>query len=87
MSSEFSLSFSVTGIIEEIIFEAKMEPVKSQTFQKNEKFVNGLSDYKVAVREHIKPEASDMITVREGDNNNLQINFFHFPPGSVIAFR
>lgn len=79
--------FFVIGVIEEIIFESKMVPVKGHEFKKNEKFINGFADYKVAIREHIKPETSDMITVRENDNNNLQINFFHFPPGSVIAFR
>ena len=80
------------GKIEEIILEARLtkKPEKGHTssYVKDKKFINGLSDYILNIREHIKLYESDMVELRETGANALQeIDFLNFPPSSIIAFR
>jgi Central domain of human glycogen debranching enzyme len=83
-----SSSCCVTGILEEVIFEAKLIQLENQAeYKPDEKFINGLPNFKVSLREHIQPISCDAIGVVESGNNDLQINLFNLPPGSVIAFR
>uniref|UniRef100_A0ABD2WG93 Glycogen debranching enzyme n=1 Tax=Trichogramma kaykai TaxID=54128 RepID=A0ABD2WG93_9HYME len=88
----------VEGIVEEIILEAglthegfaKGGPRFSypKAYSKNEKYVNGYSEYKVRVQEHIQLSDSKCIEkVDSGDPKITQLNFTHFQPGSVVAIR
>jgi len=79
----------VPGIVEEIIFEAKMTHIdKGAPYKADPKFINGLSDYTVTVKEHLKLGDSSMVQLKEvAPSDSQKLNFVNFPPGSVIAFR
>ncbi|XP_046327922.2 glycogen debranching enzyme-like isoform X1 [Haliotis rufescens] len=77
---------TVEGIIEEIIFEGRMRSAKGYTYEENKEFINGLPEYYLELREHVKVEDSGMVKVKElGDK--MEVSFASFTPGSVVAFR
>ena len=47
-------SFVLIGVIDEIILEGKSVHKPSGEFKKDKTFINGLSDYQLHIREHIK---------------------------------
>ncbi|XP_023247212.1 glycogen debranching enzyme isoform X2 [Copidosoma floridanum] len=88
----------VEGVIEEIILESTLvhEGVKNgvspfrhpEKFVKSKEYINGYSEYKVSVREHIQVCDSSIVEkVDSGDPKITQLNFVNFQPGSVIAIR
>ncbi|PSN51057.1 hypothetical protein C0J52_01523 [Blattella germanica] len=88
----------VEGIVDEVILEATLIHKNSKSggprfgrpegYKKHPKFINGLSDYEVEVREHIPVFESDILEQGEsGDSNITQLNFINFQPGSVVAIR
>lgn len=57
-------------------------------FSKNPKFINGLRDYEVEIREHLQVSESNFLKCGEsGDISITQLNFTNFQPGSVVAIR
>lgn len=90
----FMKPLNIPGIIEEIIFEARLVPLDhlgttlGPTYKKNERFINGLNDFQLEVKENIKVLASEMIQIIDAlEDGSQEIDFINFPPGSVIAFR
>ncbi|XP_033098498.1 glycogen debranching enzyme-like [Anneissia japonica] len=81
----------IPGVVDEIVLEAKMVQKKgSSGFKKNNNFVNGLSEYRVEMQEHIPLFSSNMVELTDGGEMNSpvqEVDFIDFPPGSVIAFR
>lgn len=56
--------------------------------QKNEKYINGLPEYQLEIRQHIQLDKSEvLVKVDSGDPKILQLNFKNFKPGSVVAIR
>lgn len=57
-------------------------------FKKDSKYINGLADYHLQLREHIKVYDSDMVELRDIEDKHMQeLDFVNFPPGSIIAFK
>ena len=57
-------------------------------YEKNDKFINGLSEYICELKEHIKISDSKKVQQVESGNPKItQLNFLDFQPGSVIAIR
>ena len=85
------LNSSFTGIIDEIILEAKLTQVQSDSVEQSKTHINGLSNYKVEMQQHIKLLASGMCELSEhGAETDVpvqEIDFINFPPSSVIAFK
>ncbi|XP_063921993.1 glycogen debranching enzyme [Zophobas morio] len=87
----------VEGVLDEIVLEATLNHVtsksgskytKTQNFCKDGKWINGLSEYRVTVKEHIQPQDSDFFEkVNSGNPNVIQLNFKNFKPGSVAIIK
>nr|CAD7601350.1 unnamed protein product [Timema genevievae] len=57
-------------------------------FQKNGVVINGLEDYVLELREHLKLSESRMLRSGEsGDSNLTQLDWTDFQPGSIVAIR
>jgi len=81
-------NFKVPGLIDEIIFEGRTTSNGSKEFVQDKQFINGLANYMTTVREHIKVSDSEMIRILPSSTNEQQdIEFHNFTPGSVIAIR
>lgn len=84
----------VEGTLNEIIFEATLSHTggnkysNPQNFNKDNSYINGLSDYKVDIREKIKIAESQFLEQNEsGDPKIMQFRFKNFKPGSVVAIK
>ncbi|XP_066154980.1 glycogen debranching enzyme isoform X1 [Euwallacea fornicatus] len=88
----------VEGVLDEIVLEGSLHHVdtqsggsqfaKFQTFTKDSQWINGLSDYKVKIKEHIKVTQSDVFEeVSSGTLNVIQLNFKNFKPGSIAVIK
>jgi len=79
---------AIPGLIDEVIFEATMKNEPGAKFAKDGKYINGLTDYVVTMREHIKIADSQMVRLSASSNATTQeVEFHNFPPSSVIAFK
>jgi len=62
--------------------------LKVNDFTKDLKFINGLSEYKVDIKQHITLSESSVFEKSKTDNKNtLTLNFKNFKPGSVVAIK
>ncbi|XP_065155607.1 glycogen debranching enzyme isoform X2 [Atheta coriaria] len=82
----------VEGTLDEVIFEAsiadKDEYSYIHDFQKDNRYINGLRNMQVIVKEHFPLEKSEVLVEQpSGDCNMLQFGFKNFHPGSVVAIR
>lgn len=83
----------IEGTLDEIVLEACLShdstPYSTpMSFKKDDGYINGLDEYRVAVREHLQLGDSQFVQqVDSGNAKILQLNFKNFKPGSVIAFR
>lgn len=83
------------GTLEEIIFEAGLTHSKPAApfdrpsqYKKNDRFINGLTEYSLSIREHIKLSESQIFnTNATKDGNITQLDFTNLRPGSVVAVR
>ncbi|KAI4898069.1 hypothetical protein NFI96_018072 [Prochilodus magdalenae] len=82
----------IPGQIEEVILEARTVEKDADSYVKDEKYINGMPEYTLELREHL--QLSDSKIVKRGDattkgrNEFVQeIVFDQLTPGSVIAFR
>ncbi|KAG8436633.1 hypothetical protein GDO86_007656 [Hymenochirus boettgeri] len=82
----------IPGKIEEVILEARTVEQKVKPYSQDEKFINGLPQYTVEIREHIQLKESKIVKqagiTTKGPNEFVQeIDFENLTPGSVIIFR
>ncbi|XP_037040350.1 glycogen debranching enzyme isoform X3 [Bradysia coprophila] len=82
------------GDLEEIIFEAELthnsgKPFdRPYNFEKNPKFINGLTEYELKISEHIPLVQSNIFKhTAVKDGNVTKLEFGNLRPGSVIAVR
>lgn len=81
-------------MIEEIILEGRLEPINHSgttlgpSLHKDEEFINGLTDFKLRLKENIQIYESEMIESSGlGEDGYNEVDFVHFPPGSVVVLR
>ncbi|XP_055084309.1 glycogen debranching enzyme isoform X1 [Periophthalmus magnuspinnatus] len=82
----------IPGKIEEVVLEARTVERKAESYVKDGKFINGLPQYTVEIKEHISLEESTVVkqaAVMSKDRSEFvqEITFEKLTPGSVIAFR
>ncbi|XP_033222328.1 glycogen debranching enzyme isoform X2 [Belonocnema kinseyi] len=88
----------VEGVVEEIILEASFSHKEAKNgsspfrypekYVKDEKIINGISEYSVNVKEHVQIcDSSILEKVDSGDPKITQLNFVNFQPGSVVVIR
>ncbi|KAM8930067.1 glycogen debranching enzyme isoform 1-T1 [Pelodytes ibericus] len=82
----------IPGKIEEVILEARMVERKAEPYAQDLKFINGLPQYTVDIREHIQLKDSKIvkqvgITTKGPSEFVQEIDFENLTPGSVIIFR
>lgn len=87
-------SLRFEGNLEEIILEAQIKHTVGKPFSrpsryiKNAKYINGLTEYKVELNEHIQLEKSKIFSHTPSiDGNVTQLHFENLLPGSVVAIR
>lgn len=84
----------ISGTIEEIILEGGLEPIDhsgvtlGKPFEKDDVYINGLTNFKLNLREKLNVYESEMIeSAGVSPDGYNEIDFIHFPPGSVIVLR
>lgn len=79
----------IPGVVDEIVFEAKMQHnSKVAAYKEDTDFINGLPDFTVTLKEHIKVNESSMVQMAQaGSDGSQKLNFVDFPPGSAVAVR
>ncbi|KAM6918647.1 glycogen debranching enzyme [Xenentodon cancila] len=82
----------IPGQIEEIVLEARTVERNAGSYKKDDKYINGMPEYTVEIKEHISLEESKVVkhsgVTSKGRSEFVQeIRFQKFTPGSVIAFR
>lgn len=61
---------------------------KAATYKEETDFINGLPDFTVTLKEHIKVNESSMVQMAHaGSDGSQKLNFVDFPPGSAVAVR
>ncbi|XP_022695874.1 glycogen debranching enzyme-like isoform X2 [Varroa jacobsoni] len=82
-------SLRIPGKIQEVILQAKIMKDSSSTnvFTKDPKIINGLTDFKLEIRNNFPVSESFMVNISEVDSESCEVNFTNLTPGSVIAFR
>lgn len=82
------------GNIDEIILEAEVTHKSGKPFDKpflykrNDKLINGLTEYNLELREHIPLSQSKIFKQTPIiDGNITQLDFTNLRPGSVVAIR
>ncbi|GFS37714.1 glycogen debranching enzyme [Trichonephila inaurata madagascariensis] len=92
--SSYVKPLRLQGTIEEIILEGGLEPINHNgttlgpSVYIDDTHINGLSDFKLNLREHIQIYESEMIeSAGLSEDGYNEIDFVHFPPGSVIVLR
>ncbi|XP_016521077.1 glycogen debranching enzyme isoform X2 [Poecilia formosa] len=82
----------IPGKIEEIILEARTVEREAGSYKKDEKYINGMPEYTVEIKEHVPMEESAVVkhagVTSKGRSEFVQeIQFQKLTPGSIIAFR
>ncbi|CAB1317683.1 unnamed protein product [Coregonus sp. 'balchen'] len=82
----------IPGKIEEVVLEARIIDRQAGTYKKCEKYINGMPEYTVEIKEHIQLKDSGVVkhagVTSKGSSEFVQeIVFERLTPGSVIAFR
>ncbi|XP_068196726.1 glycogen debranching enzyme isoform X1 [Antennarius striatus] len=82
----------IPGKIEEVVLEARTVEKQSQSYKKDDDYINGMPEYTVEIKEHIPLEESTVVkqagVTSKGRSEFVQeITFQKLTPGSVIAFR
>ncbi|XP_041849646.1 glycogen debranching enzyme isoform X1 [Melanotaenia boesemani] len=82
----------IPGKIEEVVLEARTVERHAGSYQRDDKYINGMPEYTVEIKEHIPLEESMLVkhagvTSKDRSEFVQEIMFQKLTPGSVIAFR
>ncbi|XP_056279294.1 glycogen debranching enzyme-like [Pseudoliparis swirei] len=82
----------IPGRIEEVVLEARTVERPAAGYVKDGRFINGMPEYSVEIREHLPVQDSSVVTLAavtsKGPSEFVQeVTFQKLTPGSVIAFR
>ncbi|KAJ8012292.1 hypothetical protein DPEC_G00067150 [Dallia pectoralis] len=82
----------IPGKIEEVVLEARVIDRHAGTYKKCKKYINGMPEYTVEIKEHIQLKDSGVVkhagVTSKGNSEFVEeIVFERLTPGSVIAFR
>ena len=70
-----------------ILAEMYTKKSNNDEFKQSDKFINGLTNYKLVLREDIAAETSEFIERLEYNGDRTLVHFKYFPPGAVILFK
>ncbi|XP_064626502.1 glycogen debranching enzyme-like isoform X2 [Lineus longissimus] len=87
METGFVPPLCVPGTVNEIILEGSLKQKAQNEFIKDLKYINGLTDYVLSIRENVKVYESEMVELRDTDTDIEELEFVNFPPGSVLVIR
>lgn len=88
-SACFIPPLNIQGVIENILFEA-LAYGDPDNFSRDDKFINGLSNFRVKVmNQNAKPKDCKLAEIEQIDEDRAVVNFneFRFLPSSVLAFE
>ncbi|XP_060899776.1 glycogen debranching enzyme isoform X1 [Labrus mixtus] len=82
----------IPGKIEEVVLEARTVERHAGSYKRDDRYINGMPEYTVEIREHIPLEQSVLVkksgVTSKGPSEFVEeITFQKLTPGSVIAFR
>ncbi|KHJ99115.1 putative glycogen debranching enzyme [Oesophagostomum dentatum] len=75
----------IGGVLEEILFEMRMEEIAPESKPESDEYLLGLTNYKVYIRQRFSPEHAKMCVLHGGEDGHLELT--DFPSGSVLGFR
>uniref|UniRef100_A0A8L8K969 Amylo-alpha-1,6-glucosidase n=1 Tax=Heligmosomoides polygyrus TaxID=6339 RepID=A0A8L8K969_HELPZ len=75
----------IGGVLQEVLFEMRMDEKSSEADPEREDVLAGLSKYMANVHQHIPPGKASMCTLHGGVTGHIELT--NFPSGSVIGFR
>ncbi|KAK5918827.1 hypothetical protein CgunFtcFv8_022774 [Champsocephalus gunnari] len=82
----------IPGKIEEVVLEARTVERHAGSYKKDGKYINGMPEYTVEIKEHISLQESTVVKQAGVTSKGIsefmeEITFQNLTPGSVIAFR
>ncbi|XP_010771562.1 glycogen debranching enzyme, partial [Notothenia coriiceps] len=82
----------IPGKIEEVVLEARTVERHAGSYKKDDKYINGMPEYTVEIKEHILLQESTVVKQAGVTSKGIsefmeEITFQNLTPGSVIAFR
>ncbi|XP_033960867.1 glycogen debranching enzyme isoform X2 [Pseudochaenichthys georgianus] len=82
----------IPGKIEEVVLEARTVERHAGSYKKDGKYINGMPEYTVEIKEHISLQESTVVKQAGVTSKGIsefmeEITFHNLTPGSVIAFR
>ena len=77
------------GIIEEVLLEAHtVQRTGGMTYTRNPRYLNGLPNYTLKMRENFKIDESKMVRLKESSTSEMSdVEFHTFIPGSIVCFK
>lgn len=61
---------------------------KTSNYVKDHSYINGLSEYELEMKEHLRIEDSSMLSIMPlNETDKTQLNFTNFKPGSIVAIK
>ncbi len=88
VSKTLHKALEIPSRVAEILIEANtVLDEQAEGYVKNEKFINGIRNYRLDLQENVKIEASRFIDRIHYDGDKSYVHFKYFPPGAVAVFK
>lgn len=85
--NNLSKPLTIPSKIKSVLFEMNLQKdEQGPVYKPSETYVNGLSNYKLKLKENVDEKQSDFIERIDYDGNVSYVHFKYFPPGTIIAF-
>lgn len=70
-----------------VVLEMRLNKQSDKSFEPSKTFINGLSNYKLVMKENVGVEESEFVGHIDYNGDRSLVHFKYFPPGAVILFK
>ena len=82
------LDLQVEGQLLLVEIEAGLIKTQEEKFEKDEKYINGLTNYEIEMRTEVKIDETKFVRLASDPQDcKVRIELNNFKPGSIVAFR